>query len=113
MVCNDCSGTMNSEARFCSVCGRPAQVTGTQATFAEPLMRVRQGRILTGVCGGIAKRYGVDPVLVRLITVLLVIVGFGTTLLAYITLAIVMPKEPMWAAYTTPTAPPPVVGVAA
>ena len=34
--------------------------------LSKPLMRVRQGKLIAGVCGGIAKWLGWDPTLVRL-----------------------------------------------
>ncbi len=34
--------------------------------LSQPLMRVRQGKLIAGVCGGIAKWLGWDPTLVRL-----------------------------------------------
>jgi phage shock protein PspC (stress-responsive transcriptional regulator) len=55
------------------------------------LHRSRKDRMLFGVCGGLAEYFEIDPVLVRVIFVLLVLSGAG--LLAYIILAIVMPDE--------------------
>ncbi len=46
---------------------------------------------ICGVCSGIAEYFNVDPVLVRLIWALLVVVG-GTGILAYIVAAIIMPE---------------------
>ncbi|MDR1448837.1 MAG: PspC domain-containing protein [Propionibacteriaceae bacterium] len=57
-----------------------------------PLARSRDNRIIGGVCGGIAKFIGLDPGLVRLITVLLMVLA-GTGLLIYIVLWIVLPEE--------------------
>ena len=48
---------------------------------------------LCGVCSGIAKYFGIDPTLVRLIWALLVVFA-GSGVLAYIICAIVMPNEP-------------------
>ena len=48
---------------------------------------------LCGVCSGIAKYFGIDPTLVRLLWALLVIFA-GSGVLAYIICAIVMPNEP-------------------
>ena len=46
-----------------------------------------------GVCGGLAKYFGIDSTFVRLATVLLTLfVGGG--LLAYIIFALVMPEDP-------------------
>lgn len=47
---------------------------------------------LAGVCGGIAEWLGVDPVIVRLAWVLLA-VGWGGGVLAYIVCALVLPEE--------------------
>jgi len=33
--------------------------------MSKPLMRVRQGALIAGVCGGIAKWLGLDPTIVR------------------------------------------------
>lgn len=48
-------------------------------------------RKLCGVCGGIAEYFNIDPVIVRLIWVLLVLCA-GTGVLAYIIAAIIMPE---------------------
>ncbi len=53
-----------------------------------------QGReaVICGVCGGIAKYFGIDPTIVRVITAVLVFAG-GLSLWVYIIAALVMPKE--------------------
>ena len=50
-------------------------------------------RKLCGVCGGIAEYLGIDSTIVRLIWVVLV-VFFGTGILAYIIAALVIPDYP-------------------
>ena len=50
-------------------------------------------RKLCGVCGGIAEYLGIDSTIVRLIWVVLV-VFFGTGILAYIIVALVIPDYP-------------------
>ena len=56
-----------------------------------PLVRTRSDRKLLGVCGGIARRWDVDPTLVRLATLTLFTVTGGLALLAYFALALVLP----------------------
>ena len=56
------------------------------------LYRSRDDRMIWGVCGGIAKYFGIDPTVVRLITVLLLFAG-GAGILGYIILTIVVPLE--------------------
>lgn len=50
--------------------------------------------IISGVCGGIAEYFGVDPTLIRILAVVLVIVGFGLPLIMYVVLMIVLPPDP-------------------
>jgi phage shock protein PspC (stress-responsive transcriptional regulator) len=60
---------------------------------SERLYRSRQDRMVSGVCGGLAQYFNVDPVLVRVAFVALG-VATGVGLLAYIILAIVVPERP-------------------
>ncbi len=59
----------------------------------KKLYRVRRGRIIAGVCGGVAKYLGIDPKIVRLLCLAL-IAAYGSGLLVYIIFAIFVPKEP-------------------
>ena len=56
------------------------------------LSRPRQGRLLAGVCAGVANRFGSNVTFVRAITVL-AMAFFGLSLWAYIILWILMPNE--------------------
>lgn len=47
---------------------------------------------LLGVCGGLAKYFGLDPTVVRLIVVLLFFAA-GLSLWVYLIAALIMPKE--------------------
>lgn len=57
------------------------------------LYRVEEGKIICGVCGGIAEYFNIDPVVVRLGFVLLAGMG-GSAVLVYIVGAIIMPPKP-------------------
>ena len=57
------------------------------------LYRVEEGKMLCGVCGGIAEYFNVDPTLIRLGFVLFCLAG-GSGLLAYIIASIVIPVDP-------------------
>lgn len=59
------------------------------------LYRIRQGKIIAGVCGGVAKYFEVDPKMVRLLCVALIL-AYGSGLLIYIIFAIFIPKEPKY-----------------
>nr|CAA9324643.1 MAG: hypothetical protein AVDCRST_MAG46-1058 [uncultured Nocardioidaceae bacterium] len=54
------------------------------------LVRPRQGKIIAGVCAGLAERFGVSTGLVRVVFVFFGLFGAGE--LAYIVLWIIMPK---------------------
>jgi phage shock protein C len=58
----------------------------------QGLVRPRRGRVVAGVCAGIARRLDVSPWLVRLAFVLSLFLP-GTQLLVYVLLWIAMPPE--------------------
>jgi len=57
------------------------------------LYRSRKDKVLGGVCGGIAEYFEIDPVLVRLLCVLVALLG-GAGVIAYIIAWIIIPKRP-------------------
>lgn len=57
------------------------------------LYRSNDQRIFLGVCGGLAQRYGWDPVWVRLAFIAGVLLG-GPGILAYAVMALVVPRNP-------------------
>ncbi len=57
------------------------------------LVRPRRGRVLAGVCAGIARRYGWSPWLVRLLFLVSCLLP-GPQVVLYIALWVLMPKEP-------------------
>jgi len=60
--------------------------------MAKKLYRSRTDRMIWGVCGGLAKYFDMDPVIVRVIAVVSIFVT-GLGILAYIIMAIVVPLE--------------------
>jgi phage shock protein C len=59
----------------------------------QKLYRSRRNRYIAGVCGGIAEYFGVDPTLVRLLTLLSILIP-GPQFILYIVAWIVIPEEP-------------------
>jgi phage shock protein C len=57
------------------------------------LVRRTDDRMVAGVCSGVADYFGVDVTLVRLVTVLGAIFGFGSLILAYIVAWALLPEE--------------------
>lgn len=59
--------------------------------MGKKLQKSVTNKKIAGVCGGLGEYFGMDPVLFRAIFVILVIC-FGTGVLAYLLLALIMPK---------------------
>ena len=55
------------------------------------LYRSTTNRQIAGVCGGIAEYFGIDPVIVRVIFVVLFFTGVG--LLLYLIMWVIVPKK--------------------
>jgi len=51
-------------------------------------------RMLGGVCGGLAEYLNADPTVIRFLFVILLIVSFGTAVLAYLAAWILIPRNP-------------------
>ena len=59
---------------------------------SKRLYRTREGRVVAGVCAGIAAYFGIDPTLVRLAFAVFTIFG-GAGILIYLFAWIVIPEE--------------------
>jgi phage shock protein C len=73
----------------------PAEGPGASDGFQarqRVLRRLRDGRIIVGVCTGLGRYLGLDPLLLRLAFVVLTLAN-GVGLLVYVVAAIVIPPE--------------------
>lgn len=108
MYCTKCGGELEERDRFCGQCGT---VTGRGIQQAagmvyNRLSRPREGRKLAGVCAGISRYLGIDPTLVRILTVALAIWPVGLGVIVYAVCWIVMPNDPyLLPAPSTPVQP--------
>ena len=62
------------------------------STQMKHLVRLRDDRMVAGVCSGVARYLGVDPTLVRLLAVLGIFFSLGTALVAYVVAWVLMPE---------------------
>ena len=56
------------------------------------LVRPTRGRIVAGVCAGLAKRFGTSPTLVRALFLLSMLLP-GPQILIYVALWVIVPKQ--------------------
>jgi phage shock protein C len=68
---------------------------GQPGVAARRLYRSRFDKKLFGVCGGVAAYFNIDPTFVRILFVVSALVSFGTMLLLYLIMAVVIPAEPV------------------
>lgn len=61
-------------------------------TRPKRLYRSRKNRVLAGVCGGLGEYFNIDPVIIRLIWAVLVLV-WGVGILAYLLAWLIIPLE--------------------
>jgi len=64
-----------------------------KTVMEKRLYKINEGKMIDGVCGGIAEYFNVDPTVIRLLWVLFSVCG-GSGILAYIICAIVIPRKP-------------------
>jgi len=61
--------------------------------MTKKFYRSKKNRTIAGVCDGLAEYFDVDPIIVKLI-ILILVLSFGAGLIAYIIAWIVVPEEP-------------------
>ncbi|HOT02875.1 MAG TPA: PspC domain-containing protein [Methanolinea sp.] len=57
------------------------------------LMRMKEGKVLGGVCGGIGTYFEIDPVVIRILWVVLTLLSVGIGVIVYIAAWFLMPEE--------------------
>ena len=67
-------------------------MNGQGSNGTKRLYRAREGRVVAGVCAGLAAYFGIDPTLVRLAFALVTVFG-GLGVLVYLCAWVVIPEE--------------------
>lgn len=62
--------------------------------LTKRLYRNRKDKIIAGVCGGLAKYFEIDPVIVRIVALILLVTA-GIGIIPYLILWIAMPNKPL------------------
>ena len=106
VFCHQCGTGLPNTARFCSNCG--SVIAAAPSVPGRPLLRPHAGRMIAGVCIGLAQTYGWDVVLVRIFMVVTFFFSGGLGAVAYLAGWIGIPEEPiaMPCAYPPGTYPP-------
>ena len=59
----------------------------------KSLTRSTSNRMIAGVCAGLGEYLGIDPTIVRLLTVLAFFTGFGGIVIVYLLMALIVPEQ--------------------
>ena len=69
------------------------RMTENNGSAGKRVLRVRDGRLVAGVCAGLAAYFKVDVNLVRLGFGVFTVVSFGLGILIYLTAWVILPEE--------------------
>jgi len=83
--------TLGTPENFTEEVGEEEPLAGQQSRKRK-LYRDPEQTVIAGVCGGLAAYFNMDPVVIRLIVVLLVMLTSGAGILVYIILWIIVPR---------------------
>jgi phage shock protein C len=85
--CPYCAEDIQDQAVKCRHCGSTLDGSALSRTW----YRSRRGKMIAGVCAGLAEQFGVSVTALRLAAVLLTLLGAGWGLIVYVVLWVIMP----------------------
>ncbi len=107
-LCPYCAEEIRAEARKCRYCGSFVE---SGSALSRAWYRRRHGKMLAGVCAGLADQFGISVTIIRLAFLLSALLGGGVGIIIYLALWVVMPyryeERPAAAATPAPPMPPP------
>ncbi|HVM98181.1 MAG TPA: PspC domain-containing protein [Candidatus Acidoferrales bacterium] len=87
--CPYCAEEIRDEAVKCRYCGSMLEGSALSTTW----YRLRRGKMVAGVCAGLAERFGISVTALRLAIVVLTLLGFGWGVIIYVVLWVIMPYQ--------------------
>ncbi len=103
VYCKGCGKQNEDAAAHCSQCGQGLLDPSSQAQNEVPppapdgvkrLYRSGKSKWVAGVCGGLGEYFGIDPVLMRVLWIILTLVSVGIGIIAYLLLWAIVPRDP-------------------
>jgi phage shock protein PspC (stress-responsive transcriptional regulator) len=85
--CPYCAEDIQERAVKCRYCGSVLDGSALTRTW----YRSRRGKMIAGVCAGLAEQFGISVTALRLAAVLLTLLGAGWGIIVYIVLWVIMP----------------------
>ncbi|MDR9416496.1 MAG: PspC domain-containing protein [Gracilimonas sp.] len=89
------NNALDSSSRSSSGSKTSSSIDSYGYRHSKKLMKSRTDKKISGVCGGLAKYFGISSTVVRFIFVAAFFMGWGASLLIYLGLSFAMPKEPV------------------
>lgn len=87
--CPYCAEEIRDEAVKCRYCGSTLE----GSALSRAWYRSRRGKMIAGVCAGLADQFGVSVTALRLAFVVLTLLGFGWGVIVYAVLWVIMPYK--------------------
>ena len=93
MFCTRCGIQIDDHVGYCNHCG--AATSNAPKPMQRPLTRAREDAKIAGVCAGVARYFGLDVTLIRIIWFLVCFYPPGAGIILYLICWIVIPRDPI------------------
>jgi phage shock protein PspC (stress-responsive transcriptional regulator) len=87
-LCPYCAEEIRAEAVKCRYCG---SLVEPGSVLSRTWYRRRDGKMIAGVCAGLAEQFGISVTILRLAFLLSALLGGGVGIIVYLALWVVMP----------------------